>query len=105
MTLISESINTINKKTESYKETIKKLKELELTQAKLNSNFKEIISVLEMLIPEHNRYSCGDSALNNYGNCDRCTILQMKADGIWDDNYTVNISLDKILWRNKYAKR
>ncbi len=96
MTLISDTIKTIDEKIEFHKESIKKLKEAEEIQEIINCDFQTIIDVLELLCPNHNRTSCNDDNASNYGSCDRCTILKIQAEKMWDDNYIVKISIDKI---------
>jgi len=96
MTLISETIKTLDSKIESHKSRIKKLKEAEEIQEIINLDFQTIIDVLYLLCPNHSRNSCNDEHPSNYGSCDRCTILKMQEEKIWDDNYIVKISLEKI---------
>ncbi len=93
---IEEKIKSLGIEIWSKQDEIKKLHKIEMIQKYINSHFKEIITSLKVLIPEHSRTSCSDKKPNNIGECNRCTVLGMESDGIWDDGYTLDISIEKL---------
>jgi hypothetical protein len=93
---IQDKISTVENEIKILQEYIIKLKEKEKTQEIIKNNFPNIIETLLLLTPSHNKKSCSDNNHINKGTCNRCTILEIQEDGIWDDNLELSISISRI---------
>lgn len=94
---IDETIAKLQEEIHSKEQKIKELEKAKEKQTDINLNFSEVIKVLKIIVPNHDRTSCSDSKPDNYNTCTRCTILTMASYGMWDDNYVLNISIDTIM--------
>jgi hypothetical protein len=55
----------------------------------------EHLELILQLIPEHSRTSCSDENPNNYGRCDRCTLLEMRGSTYWNSSYELTLYLSE----------
>jgi hypothetical protein len=94
---VKDTISTLQDEIQIKKELIEKLQRHEKIQQFLVNNFYEAIFMLKIFVPIHDRTSCCDANPINKGRCNRCTILNMEADGMWDSDYIVDISLEKVV--------
>jgi hypothetical protein len=97
--IIKDEISACQNDIQIKKELIEKLQRQEKIQQFLVDHFYEAIFMLKTLIPIHDRTSCCDANTINKGRCNRCTILNMEADGMWDSDYIVTVSLEKVMNR------
>lgn len=51
------------------------------------------IDTILAFYPKHGRTSCSDEQPYNQDRCNRCTLLEMKANGHWDSDYRLEINL------------